>query len=181
MDSLDLFFKKYSYKFPKGYPDLNDEQDINLLADLLEGLGINLEEEDMNYSTTLKVKEFTKKRTPNRGDVVLYKAENQSPYNNKFLTASGEKELEFISNNIKDIFLKKEWNKLTDSTPILKDEENNQYRISDIIKTREFGGKEKGASLSKESSFLNQENVELQKILTNNNVESIDIKVGSKI
>lgn len=44
MDSLDLFFKKYSYKFPKGYPDLNDEQDINLLADLLEGLGINLGE-----------------------------------------------------------------------------------------------------------------------------------------
>ena len=44
MDSLDLFFKKYSYKFPKGYPDLNDEQDINLLADLFEGLGINLKE-----------------------------------------------------------------------------------------------------------------------------------------
>jgi len=44
MDPLDLFFKKYSYKFPKGYPDLNDEQDINLLADLLEGLDINLSE-----------------------------------------------------------------------------------------------------------------------------------------
>ena len=44
MDPLDLFFKKYSYKFPKGYPDLNDEQDINLLADLLEGLDINLGE-----------------------------------------------------------------------------------------------------------------------------------------
>jgi len=44
MNSLDLFFKKYSYKFPKGYPDLNNEQDINLLADLLEGLDINLGE-----------------------------------------------------------------------------------------------------------------------------------------
>lgn len=181
MDSLDLFFKKYSYKFPKGYPDLNNEQDINLLADLLEGLDINLEEEDMNYSTVLKVKEFTKKRTPNRGDVILYKIENQSPYNNKFLTTSGEKELEFISNDIKDIFLKKEWNKLTDNTPIFKDKENTQYKTSDIIKTKEFGGKEKGASLSKESNALNQGNVELQKILTKNNTESINIKVGSKI
>jgi hypothetical protein len=45
MDSLDKFFKKYSYKFPKGYPDLNDEQDINLLADILENMGINLKEE----------------------------------------------------------------------------------------------------------------------------------------
>lgn len=45
MDSLDLFFKKYSYKFSKGYPDLNNEQDINLLADLLENLDIDLNEE----------------------------------------------------------------------------------------------------------------------------------------
>lgn len=44
MDSLDKFFKKYSYKFPKGYPDLNDEQDVNLLADLLENMGIKLQE-----------------------------------------------------------------------------------------------------------------------------------------
>jgi len=36
MDALDLFFKKYSYKFPKESPDLNDKQDIVLLANLLE-------------------------------------------------------------------------------------------------------------------------------------------------
>ena len=46
MDSLDLFFKKYAYKFPKGYPDLSDEQDINLLADLLENLGVKLYEQE---------------------------------------------------------------------------------------------------------------------------------------
>ena len=45
MDSLDLFFKKYAYKFPKGYPDLNDEQDINLLADILENIEIDLQKE----------------------------------------------------------------------------------------------------------------------------------------
>lgn len=45
IDSLDLFFKKYSYKFPKGYPDINNEQDINILADLLESIGINLQEQ----------------------------------------------------------------------------------------------------------------------------------------
>jgi len=44
MDSLDKFFKKYAYKFPKGYPDLTNEQDINLLADLLENMEIDLEE-----------------------------------------------------------------------------------------------------------------------------------------
>jgi len=45
MDALDLFFKKYAYKFPKGYPDMNNEQDINILADLLENMGVDLTEE----------------------------------------------------------------------------------------------------------------------------------------
>jgi len=35
MDALDLFFKKFSYKFPKGYPDMNNEQDILLLEKLI--------------------------------------------------------------------------------------------------------------------------------------------------
>ena len=35
MDVLDLFFKKYSYKFDKGYPDLNNKTDMILLESLL--------------------------------------------------------------------------------------------------------------------------------------------------
>jgi hypothetical protein len=50
MDALDLFFKKYSYKFPKGYPDMNNEQDINILADLLENLDVKLNEEGQSES-----------------------------------------------------------------------------------------------------------------------------------
>jgi hypothetical protein len=42
MDVLDKFFTKYSYKFPKGYPDLKDKQDILLLESILEELGLNL-------------------------------------------------------------------------------------------------------------------------------------------
>jgi len=75
MEALDLFFKKYAYKFPKGYPDMNNEQDINILADLLEGLGVNLNEEDeqekekkpdydteiLNLLTTLSDEEAKKK------------------------------------------------------------------------------------------------------------------------
>jgi hypothetical protein len=42
MDALDLFFKKFSYKFPKGYPDINNEQDVLLLESILENLNINV-------------------------------------------------------------------------------------------------------------------------------------------
>jgi hypothetical protein len=44
MDVLDLFFKKYSYKFPKGYPDMNNEQDVLLLESILNKLGVDLDE-----------------------------------------------------------------------------------------------------------------------------------------
>ena len=44
MDALDLFFKKYSYKFNKGYPDMNNNQDVLLLESLVNKLGINLNE-----------------------------------------------------------------------------------------------------------------------------------------
>jgi hypothetical protein len=36
MDVLDKFLKLYSYKFDKGYPDMNNEQDILLLESILK-------------------------------------------------------------------------------------------------------------------------------------------------
>jgi hypothetical protein len=36
MDALDLFFKKFSYKFEKGYPDMNNKQDILLLENYIK-------------------------------------------------------------------------------------------------------------------------------------------------
>ena len=42
MEALDLFFKKYSYKFDKGYPDMNNDQDVLLLETILKELGVNL-------------------------------------------------------------------------------------------------------------------------------------------
>jgi hypothetical protein len=44
MDTLDKFFKKFSYKFPKGYPDMNNKQDVLLLESILKELGIDLDE-----------------------------------------------------------------------------------------------------------------------------------------
>ena len=40
MDVLDKFFKKFSYKFDKGYPDFKDPKDIALLNSIFENLDI---------------------------------------------------------------------------------------------------------------------------------------------
>jgi len=42
MDVLDKFFNKFSYKFNKGYPDMNNEQDILLLEQLLKKFNIDV-------------------------------------------------------------------------------------------------------------------------------------------
>lgn len=54
MDTLDKFFKKYSYKFPKGYPDMNNEQDVLLLESILGELGIDLNEVKKSYSEIIR-------------------------------------------------------------------------------------------------------------------------------
>jgi len=43
MDVFDKFFRKFAYKFPKGYPDMKNEQDILLLENLLVNLGVEVE------------------------------------------------------------------------------------------------------------------------------------------
>jgi hypothetical protein len=41
MNVIDNFLNKYSYRFPKGYPDLTDPADKKLMQELLSGIGIN--------------------------------------------------------------------------------------------------------------------------------------------
>ena len=49
MDALDKFFKKYAYKFDKGYPDMKNAQDIQLLESILsEVLGQNFSFDILN-------------------------------------------------------------------------------------------------------------------------------------
>jgi hypothetical protein len=57
MDILDTFFKKYAYRFDKGYPDMDNKEDVLLLETLLsEVLGekMILHEEVPNRPSTIK-------------------------------------------------------------------------------------------------------------------------------
>ena len=72
MEVLDKFLKLYSYKFDKGYPDMNNEQDILLLENILQeklGFKFKLREQD-DYSDSIYVDEL---------DVIKQKVENKKP------------------------------------------------------------------------------------------------------
>ena len=55
MDIFDKFFKKFSYKFPKGYPDMNNTQDVFLLESILKELGIDLEGVNLSSEKNIKL------------------------------------------------------------------------------------------------------------------------------
>ena len=42
MSVFDKFFERYSYKFPKGYPDFTNKQDILILENILDEIAILL-------------------------------------------------------------------------------------------------------------------------------------------
>jgi hypothetical protein len=56
MDILEKLLNKVSYKFPKGYLDINNKNDVMLLEKLLKKIGIDLQEEknrDKDYDSEI--------------------------------------------------------------------------------------------------------------------------------
>lgn len=173
MTSIDNFFQYFSIKFV-------ENNDIILDDILIEN--INFPINNIQYSTTLSINEFEKNRIPHRADVVLDKINNVYPYTNIFLDKTYKKvQLSFISDEFMYYFKNRQFNNINNKTHLFKDDYENQYSLSDLIKTYEFGGKPKGASLLKETQALNQSITILRKILEENKLSSINIKLGDII
>ena len=72
MNVLDIFFKKFAYKFPKGYPDVNDPKDKVMLFELINNIielkGNIIKESTESYDKriqfALEVNEIPKCNTP---------------------------------------------------------------------------------------------------------------------
>lgn len=76
MDVLETFLHQVAYKFPKGYPDLKDKQDIILLESLFEEIGIPLILENQNLISIIKssplFKEYGDLEASGRDTIKLY-------------------------------------------------------------------------------------------------------------
>lgn len=78
MKELDIFFIKNSYKFPKGYPDMNNEQDVLLLEKLMKEYVPNFSFSILKESLLLEVtdKEINA-NTKKAVEYVLSKADSE--------------------------------------------------------------------------------------------------------
>ena len=133
MDVLDKFFKKFSYKFPKGYPDPNDIQDMIMLEGMLKEIGLNLQETaltplELNKDATLP----GGVKTP-RIEILINIVQNGE----ELELNDGSK---FIVDNKEEVL-----NQLKGKTSISKaitliDKDGNKITTSNLKKTARFGG-----------------------------------------
>jgi len=99
MDVLDKFFKKFSYKFPKGYPDINDTQDMLMLEGILKEMGIELKEASLSgtatgypqtYGAFIKYVQDNDKHIVGDADSIKYKANKDTTLLDTDFNPAGE-------------------------------------------------------------------------------------------
>jgi hypothetical protein len=140
MDVLTAFLNKISYKFPKGYPDMNNEQDIFIVEQELHKLNINLQE------VKLSVRDLEKPFPPrhefegkyaNRGERFLEKIINNEP----IVLANGEQVIidKAKSKEAIEALKSKNYSVFEKGAKLFKDKDDNSYSISSFEKTSEFG------------------------------------------
>jgi hypothetical protein len=136
MDALDLFFKKFSYKFPKGYPDLNNEQDVLLLESILKELGIkvDLEETKLSPSELSKDATFSGGRKVPRIEILINKITNNEPLEldkGGFFTVTDKEEV---------LSQLRGKTKIDKAITLGVDEDGKTITTSELKKTADFGG-----------------------------------------
>jgi hypothetical protein len=137
MDVLDKFFIKYSYKFPKGYPDLKDKQDILLLESILEGLELNeVELERDDYVSTPEI-EFIKEKITNNKNKLGFELSHikGKKFYFKGIPSKGARNTRYeLLDSIKNLFPENEVVTIKKDSPIIK------IKINDKVVTFEVKG-----------------------------------------
>ena len=135
MDVLDRFFRKFAYKFDKGYPDMNNAQDVLLLESILDNLIGNLKISE----TALSPSELSKDATLAGGEkkprieILINKIQNDE----ELELNDGSK---FIVANKKEVLDQLKGKTQITTAISLEDKEGKKITTSNLKKTAEFGG-----------------------------------------
>ena len=144
MDVITKFLNSISYRFPKGYPDMKDEQDVSLLENIIkEYIGEDLELiDEVSLSPVQLEKPFPSRsesatKYKDRGELFLEKILN----GDEIELEDGSKVVinpEKSSEGVK--FLQsKQYKSLGGTKKLFIDTEGNEFSLSKFKKTTEFG------------------------------------------
>jgi len=137
MNTFDKFFIKFGYKFPKGYPDMNNEQDILLLESLLNEV---LDEPSNLFEAALSKSDLYKSIDgyDDRGQKLLSIISNKQPLE----LMDGSEAIVDIpkSKNFISVLKSKNYDDLSSRNKItFTTTEGDTLTLGSIKKTKEFG------------------------------------------
>ena len=134
MNVFDKFFTKFAYKFPKGYPDMNNEQDILLLESLLKdiiGEAIILEKSLAWADLSNESRKYY------RLTIIDDKIKQGTPFK---LEDGREEVLTYIDDSYSDLFANQKVEDIkniignrTNTFPLFKDSQGNKLGFSAIF------------------------------------------------
>ena len=142
MDFLITYLNSIAYKFPKGYPDMNDDQDILLLESLIsEVIGEEFSLEEVSNLTKSELLKYKDKPEKDRVSILIKKIQN----NEELELVDGST---FIVDN-KEEAIKNLQGEIPSTGVELINKDGNKIKTSKLIKTKEFGGKDAVSTDSK--------------------------------
>ena len=174
MSIFDKFFTKFAYKFDKGYPDMNNDQDVLLLESLISeviGYKFKLNEKSLNWSDL-----SSESRKLIRLTTLANQISNKIPFT---LENGSEVILNFKDSSYIDMFtnqkvddIRSVGGKSINNFKFFVDDNGNEYSFKEIKKTKELGGT--GGNKSQTS-----ERQERSLIDAINSIEGIKTLVGA--
>jgi hypothetical protein len=178
MNVITRFLEHYSFRFPKGYPDMNNLEDKALLYEILEELDvINENFRPLSFFDL-------KKRGGFRFKIVADKIAKKSPFT---LNQGTPKTLSFIDPEYQTAFENADDSKIkqlagsnVNTFTFFEDEAGEEYSIQDLSKDKDFGGKGAGSGTVVEDYNLKALNDKIQSLIEKNNDESISVIVNGK-
>ena len=177
MNVFDKFLTKYSYKFPKGYPDMNNEQDILILESIFSKIGLHEIFKQLSFGDL-------KKRGGYRFKIVADKIKQGVPFN---LSDGDSTTLQFINPEYQQAFEQGNTDKIKSFSPnqinlfkFFKDDSDSEYSISDLLKDPDLGGKGAGSGTAVEDYNLRLLNNKIQERIEQNDGEPINVLVNGE-
>ena len=137
MDNLTKYLNRIAYKFPKGYPDMNNDQDKAMLFEMIEDI---ISEKALAWNDIAG-----ESRKLVRITTIANKIQDKTP----FTLQDGEREvvLSFNDPSYEDLFTNQKVDALRDiggrsinNFKFFVDSEGNEYSFKQIKKTKELGG-----------------------------------------
>jgi len=174
MDPIKKFLDRISYKFPKGYPEITNHKDVNLLESLISetiGESFSLMEKALTFNDVAG-----ESRKLIRLTIIADKIREKTP----FTLQDGEKEviLSFSDPSYDNLFTNQKVDALRsvggrsiNNFKFFIDGDGNEYSLKQIKKTKELGG----TGGTKAQTSERQERGLIDAI---NSVEGIKILVG---